>query len=216
MNGIDRQVGYWDRVADAKTFTHPFELERFAARVERPARILDQGCGYGRTLETLREAGYGNLVGLDISARMVERGRALHPGLDLRVQEGPGLPFPEAAFDAVLLFAVLTCIPTDAGQRTCIEEILRVLRPGGTLYASDYWLQEDARSVERYEGGRPAGAPYGVFRHAEGAVFRHHSRPWVEDLLGAFERPDLRDVDVVTMNGTRTRGFQFLGEKPPE
>lgn len=36
--------------------------------------------------------------------------------------------------DAVLLFTVLTCVPTDDGQQAIVREAGRVLRPGGLLY----------------------------------------------------------------------------------
>ena len=34
------QVPFWDSIADSKTFSHPLDLNRFAALVDRDARIL--------------------------------------------------------------------------------------------------------------------------------------------------------------------------------
>ncbi len=45
------QSGYWDRSA-AKTFTHPLS-DDFTAALEHSDRILDYGCGYGRSLRAL-------------------------------------------------------------------------------------------------------------------------------------------------------------------
>jgi SAM-dependent methyltransferase len=97
---------YWDAKSSAQSFSHPVNWD-WLAEVPKHARLLDYGCGYGRTLAELADAGRRNAVGVDFSAGMIERGRREHPQLDLRhVGE---LPLDEAdgAFDAALLVAVL-------------------------------------------------------------------------------------------------------------
>ncbi len=75
MDFLDRQTRYWDGAAGVKRFTHPLERGFFAGRVPKDARILDLGCGYGRIVSDLSAEGYGNVVGIDISGGMIERGR---------------------------------------------------------------------------------------------------------------------------------------------
>jgi hypothetical protein len=53
--------------------------------------------------------------------------------------------------------------------------------------------------------------PYGVFELEPGVLFRHLSRPWIDELFSAFERVEFIEVPVTTMNGNRARGFQYLG-----
>ena len=213
MNSLDRQTEYWNRVADEKHFTHPLDFGRFSELVPKAADILDLGCGYGRTWADLRSEGYRNVIGIDISRRMIERGHRLHPGADLRAWEGGELPFSPSSFDAVLLFAVLTCIPSDDGQRSLISEVDRVLRPDGALYLSDYPIQEDARNQSRYAQFASLYGTFGIFELPEGAVLRHHALEWIDDLLSPFTRTDLRFIDVPTMNGNMSRVFQYLGRK---
>jgi len=43
-------VSYWDRVACEKRFPHPLHLEWLKRYTGLRARIVDFGCGYGRTL----------------------------------------------------------------------------------------------------------------------------------------------------------------------
>jgi SAM-dependent methyltransferase len=213
MDPLDRQARYWDDAAEGKRFTHPLDRALLAGCVAPEARILDLGCGYGRIVSDLAEAGYRNVVGIDISGRMIERGRRLHPGADLRVFEGPGIPFPPGAFDMVLLFAVLTCVPTDGGQRALVSGIERVLRPGGFLYVSDYLLQEDERNRERYGRFEARYGTRGVFELPEGAVVRHHSPEWVRELFSRFAGVRFRTLDAATMNGNPAKIFQYLGRK---
>jgi SAM-dependent methyltransferase len=213
MSSLERQTQYWNRVADDKQFTHPLDRERFCECVPKAADILDLGCGYGRTWADLKAQGYVNVIGVDISRSMIERGRRLHPKADLRVWEDGGLPFAPSTFDAVLLFAVLTCIPTDDGQRTLISDVDRVLRPDGVLYVSDYPIQNDARNRNRYDQFESLYGKFGVFELPEGAVLRHHSLEWIEDLLSPFRRTHFRVIDVPTMNGNMSEAFQYIGRK---
>jgi SAM-dependent methyltransferase len=210
---VDRhQVDYWDRVADAKTFSHPLDDELLEL-APRTARVLDLGCGYGRTLAQLHERGYRHLSGVDTSGAMIARGRRLFPHLDLRVAgEAPERETrADGAFDLVLLFSVLTSTPGDDAQRRLIAAAGRRLAPEGLLYVSDLWLQEDERNRARYRAGLARHGRRGVFDLPEGGTFRHHDRAWVEELLRPFERLALRDIQVSTMNGHPARGFQFLG-----
>ncbi len=213
MGQLDNQVEYWNRVATSKQFTHPIDGNTFSKLVSSTARILDLGCGYGRVSVKIRDLGFPHIIGIDSSQEMVKRGKAQHPDLDLRVAEGSVLPFENGAFDVVVLFAVLTCIPTDEGQRACIEEISRVLASEGLLYVSDYWLQSDVRNVERYRNCHEDFGVYGVFRHDEGVICRHHERSWIRDLLSHFEHGEFREIELGTMNGNSASGFQFFGRR---
>jgi SAM-dependent methyltransferase len=141
---------------------------------------------------------------------MLARARREHPGLTL-VRAAPGpLPFRDGAFDAATLFAVLTCVPGDEGQRALVAELRRVLRPGGGLYVSDLLLNGDARNLARYDAARGRGMPYGVFEIDEGAVLRHHDPAWIDELFRGWS-PVLRTEFVATtMNGHTSRAFQLV------
>jgi SAM-dependent methyltransferase len=66
------QERYWDKVSDAKEFTTPFQINAFKNYASRESKILDVGCGYGRTLNELHEWGFKNLFGVDFSQGMIE------------------------------------------------------------------------------------------------------------------------------------------------
>ena len=210
---MENLIDYWDGAADTKSFTLPFDLELFGSRVSRGARILDYGCGYGRICRRLWEAGYRNLVGTDPSRRMIQRGKEENPHLDLRHIEDGSQTLEEGTFDAVILFAVLTCIPRDEDQIACVREILSLLRPGGVLYASDFWIQKDPRNIERYERYEREHGTYGIFELPEGAVLRHHDRRWISNLLTGLTVLHQADVVATTMNNHKAVVFQYLGRK---
>jgi SAM-dependent methyltransferase len=207
------QISYWNRVAHEKRFSHPLRLEWLERYSNQQARILDYGCGYGRTLAELSQAGFQNLSGVDFSAAMLARARVALPRLGLVRNDGHSLPFKDDCFDAALLFAVLTCIPDGDKQRSLLAETERVLRPGGLLYISDVLVNNDERNRERYERDAEKYKCYGVFELPEGVVVRHHRKEWIAEITGSFQQLEYEPFNVTTMNGNASAAFQYLGRK---
>jgi len=217
MQDLDRQIDYWDRIGPGKPFDHPVNLERLGQWVAPDHRILDFGCGYGRVLGGLHRGGYRNLLGVDQAPTMIAAARENFPGIRFEpLVSSPRLDLTDGSVDAALLFAVLTCVPTDAGQRSIVGELERVLRPGGLLYISDLWLQSDERNLQRYVRDAPKYGTYGVFDLPEGVTLRHHNRTWIEELTQGFQTVAVDDIDVATMNGHSAHGFQWFGLKTGE
>lgn len=96
-----------------------------------PARILDLGCGAGRTTRPLAAAGF-DVVGLDLSRGMVGAASELIPEAEYVHASATDLPFDPGSFDhALFAFNGLDYIPTEDGRRAALEEIHRVLVPDG-------------------------------------------------------------------------------------
>jgi 2-polyprenyl-6-hydroxyphenyl methylase/3-demethylubiquinone-9 3-methyltransferase len=92
--------------------------------------VLDFGCGAGRFVAALREAG-ADPVGVEIAEAALERARANVPGADLRLLEPDGsLPLEHASVDLVWCSEVLEHAAEPAHL---LLEARRVLRPGGRL-----------------------------------------------------------------------------------
>lgn len=206
------QKEYWNQAADTKNFTTPFQAEAFEKYVTKEGHILDVGCGYGRTLDELYQTGYKNLTGIDFSESMIRRGREQFPYLDLRIKQSSWIDLPDESMDAVILFAVLTCIRDNEEQQALIQEIRRVLKPGGILYVNDFLLNTDERNRERYEDFQDKYGIYGVFELPEGAVLRHHDEVWIRKLLGGFSTQVYEHLIFTTMNGHKSNGFYFIGK----
>jgi SAM-dependent methyltransferase len=211
---LDCQFEYWNTEGPRKSFGHPLNLRRLSQWLSSDSRILDFGCGYGRSLGELFDSGYRNLIGFDFSPAMIAAARARYPGITFQAVQSSTIPLPDASVDGTLLFSVLTCVPTDDGQRAIIAELRRVLRPGGLLYISDLWLQSDERNLTRYARDEPKYGMYGVFDLPEGVTVRHHDPKWIETLTRDFEMVALDDLEVQTMNGNPAKAFQWFGLKP--
>jgi ubiquinone/menaquinone biosynthesis C-methylase UbiE len=96
--------------------------------------ILDVGCGdgYGSSA-VLKDLNYDLFVGLDLSPEKLKS--ACHSLRACRavIGDAQGLPFPDETFDLAFSLETLEHLinPADA-----LEEITRVLQPGGTLFLS--------------------------------------------------------------------------------
>lgn len=206
------QSQFWDRAAGSKVFSHPLDHDRFVREVGVGAAVLDYGCGRGRLCGELAQRGFHDLTGVDYSAEMIDAAKQDHPQLDFSVVDGEALPFANGRFDAVLLFAVLTCIASSAAQRSLVAEVRRVLRPGGLLLVSDYPLQTDTRNLVRYDAYAHESSDseaYGTFRLPDGGLVRHHRREWFSRLLADWNIVQEVEFDATTMNGNPARIVQI-------
>jgi len=208
---LNSQYEYWNTTGTQKSFAHPVNLRRVRQWISDEGCILDFGCGYGRVLGELYKEGYDKLIGLDFSPAMIAAARAQYPEIAFEQIESLTIPLPDASVDGVLLFSVLTCIPTDEGQRELLKEVNRVLNRGGLLYISDLWLQTDERNLTRYARDEQKYGIYGVFDLPEGVTVRHHDQEWIETLTSDFTTVALDEIEVVTMNGNPARAFQWFG-----
>ena len=105
-------------------------------------RLLDVGCGTGALLERLSETHpVVQLSGIDPVPEMLAIARQrLSPAIELREGWAERLPFAAERFDVVVACNMFHYIhePTAA-----LQEMMRVLRPGGQLvitdWCDDYW-----------------------------------------------------------------------------
>jgi SAM-dependent methyltransferase len=91
--------------------------------------VLDAGCGGGATMENLRR--HGRVRGMEFAPEAVEYNR--ERGRDVVEGSIEELPFEDASFDLALALDVIEHVPDDA---RALEELYRVLRPGGALLAT--------------------------------------------------------------------------------
>lgn len=101
-------------------------------QINSRSRVLDIGCGAGRSLTPINDQDDIERIGIDLSRTAVSTARSRFSGLDATFAIGDGrhLPFKDDSFDAVQMVGVLAGV----GDVTpLLIECKRVLRPGGTL-----------------------------------------------------------------------------------
>jgi phosphoethanolamine N-methyltransferase len=126
----------------------PAEVERVLSGIELTGkRVLDLGCGSGGiTLFIAEKFHPKQIVGFDVELPVIARARhrATRMGLAGQVEftQGPPgrLPFPDESFDLVFSKDAMVHIPD---KDAIFAEIVRVLKPGGMLAASDWLISHD-------------------------------------------------------------------------
>ena len=125
---------YEDFWADAPDDPEPWAWQRrrslLLAEARPGQRVLDLGCGAGRFVVALRDAG-ADPVGVELAEAALERARSNAPGADLRLLDADGsLPLEHASVDLVWCSEVLEHV---ADTAYLLLEVRRVLRPDGRL-----------------------------------------------------------------------------------
>jgi SAM-dependent methyltransferase len=168
-----------------------------AAVVARGERVLDVACGTGvLAREAARHVGEASLVaGVDPSAGMLAVASSIAPRIEWSRGTAEALPYPVAAFDAVVSQFGLMFF---ADRAQALREMLRVLKPGGRMavavwdslehtpaYAATVDLLEHSAGTRAAD---PLRAPFALGDRAE--------------LLALFQSAGAKAPAVTTHRGT--------------
>jgi SAM-dependent methyltransferase len=135
----ESEKAQYEAQAEARYTLEPY-LKTFAQFPAAAGKdVLEIGVGMGADHLELAKAGPRTLSGVDLTPRAIEH---THKRLDiyglpseLRVGDAENLPFQDNAFDLVYSWGVIHHSPNTA---KAVQEIWRVLRPGGTARVMIY------------------------------------------------------------------------------
>jgi len=190
------QIEAWNSVAQKVDFNLEIDTPEFKRIVPRDTTILDYGCGYGRTPEALSASGYGSIVGVDSSAEMIQRGNLEYPHLSLRQSDNIELKYPDGHFGAIILCAVLTCVPEYQAKLRILTEINRLLGHGGILHMVEFCSETEK-----------------TFESDFGVVMNHQQPNKLKSLVGIFTELKFEIIPVQTMAGNKAKAVSYFGQK---
>lgn len=113
--------------------------------IDETTTVLDVGCGVGLTARYLATEIGCNVVGVDISSRMIVRAEeyAANASVSDRVQFRTGdvedLPYEDDRFDVVIVESVVSLLKE---KNRAVRECVRVVRPGGFVgFNETIWIK---------------------------------------------------------------------------
>ena len=114
--------------------------------------LLDIGCATGAlTARIARQFGFSKAIGMDFVPEVLDLGRGSYPEIDFRLGTLPRIDIEAASADVVIASEVLYYL-TPEGRAEAIDEVARVLRPGGILLftavlGGRYFSVEEAKAL---------------------------------------------------------------------
>jgi ubiquinone/menaquinone biosynthesis C-methylase UbiE len=166
-----------------------------------PKRVLDMGCGFGKSTRPFYEAlGTGKVEGIDLSApclRLAARDGAA--AARFRQVDATRTDYADASFDLVTSTMLLHELPPREVEKV-LAESARLLKPGGRMVHLDFLPADDdfARLIH--------------FGHA-----RRNNEPYMEplagmDLPGVLKRLGFRNIEITPFeeaDGTLGPGYAY-------
>ncbi len=191
----DEPLGFWDRIG-----------QRTVDRLGLPAgaKVLDVGCGTGASALAAAEVigRDGSVVAVDLSARLLDRGRAKArtrglTNVAFQLGDMTALDYPDGHFDAVVSVFSIFFVPDMEGL---VRELWRVVRPQGRLAVTTWGPRIFEPAYSRWLAAVKQERPdlYSAFN------------PWDRITTAASVRQLLTDGGVIDAEVTEEGGVQPL------
>jgi len=124
-------------------------LHRFSQEIGDRRPVWDFGCGPGQTTKYLKNLGI-EISGLDLSKKILEQARTIHPGINFRKGNILELEFVDDSIGGVVAFYAIVHF-TEEQVEIAFRETFRVLQPGG-LFLFTYHIREKTIHIEEFLG----------------------------------------------------------------
>jgi SAM-dependent methyltransferase len=128
---------YADKYMDEMNYKH-FDrllLKSFAVENFGKGEAIDLGCGPGQTTKYLSDCGLSDILGVDISTKMIELAKELNPSLKFDNADILNLKYPDDHFGSAIAFYAIVHFSYEK-LKIAFSEVRRVLAgKGGFLFS---------------------------------------------------------------------------------
>ena len=171
-------------------------------------KILEAGCGGGRNMDWFVKNNF-LIYGIDQSEAAILNLRGKYPDLNderLQVARVEKLPFPEAYFDHIISSAVLHFAKSETHFKEMLGEMVRVLKPGGSLFirlASDIGIEHKVILLGD-----------GNYQIPDGSMRFLLTRQLVRELVQTFHLAYLEPLKTVNVEDVRCMSTLVFRREP--
>ena len=196
-----------------------FYLKDYEKRViekyfKKGMKILDLGCGAGRTTRVLKDMGY-DVVGVDIVRELIELAKKNHPHIDFRVQDACQINFPDNSFDLTFFsFNGFDYIYPQERRFQAIREIRRILKKDGLFIYSSHnaWnIPRTKMSIITFFRNLlklKIFTNYRLERHKMGDLITYYGHPFKE--IKNLKKNNFQFVDIFGLGRVKNSKNKFL------
>jgi ubiquinone/menaquinone biosynthesis C-methylase UbiE len=152
-NHVEMNRQTYNTIADQFSGTRDYlweDLKGLQQYVKPNESVLDLGCGNGR-LYQLFEKNQVSYTGSDQSEELIKLAKEKFVDASFVVSEMTELPFEDNSFDSIWAMASYHHLPTDEQRQKGLDEMKRVLKPGGRIIMLNWnmygeWVQKKVAS----------------------------------------------------------------------
>ena len=173
-------------------------------RYQKSQKILDAGCGSGRNMKWFLQNDF-DIYGIDTSEAAIMNLKKLNANLaddHLQVAALEKIPFDNNLFDHIICSAVLHFANSVTHFKEMFSELLRVLKPGGTLFirmASDIGIEKQVELLSE-----------GNYKIPDGSMRFLLTKPLLEKVKNEFKFSFLEPLKTVNVNDIRCMSTLML------
>ncbi len=195
--------------------------------IQKDSKIIDIGCGFGKTVFDLHKQGYVNICGIDSNKSGIKfanlKSKRLNPKPKVKIANALYLPYQDSIFDGVITQAFWTTIVTAKERLKIIKEINRIMKQNGILYIADFEQNYHLPMYKkRYEDGIKKGYENGTFevinKKTEEFEYlaHHHTKEELSKLAreGGFSKIEHYESKIfTTRSGNKINGCVMIIRK---
>ena len=127
----------------------------FEKYVKKSDRILDLGCGTGRTTINLYKLGYQNIIGLDISDKLIDSAKSYaqenNLNIDFLVDDATDIKHQEKGFDVIFFsFNGIMSIPKKENREKVLKNAYKLLKPNGIFIFTAHNRDDSADEYKQF------------------------------------------------------------------
>lgn len=167
--------------------------------ISKSCKILDVGCGKGRTIKFLKKNGFTNVIGIE----------PLHENTELGITRTGFEEYQtNKKFDVVILMGLLSLIERDKRQKF-IDKAKSMLNEKGIIFLEDFGLTWNVRNLKRYLS-KLWRFDFGTF-NLQGVEIHHFTKDELTGLFSGFEVKIFEKTTFKTMHGNTCNGYLIIG-----
>ena len=173
-------------------------------RYQKSQKILDAGCGSGRNMKWFLQNDF-DIYGIDTSEAAIINLKKVNANLandHLQVAALEKIPFDNNFFDHIICSAVLHFAKSVTHFKEMFSELLRVLKPGGTLFirmASDIGIEKQVELLSE-----------GNYKIPDGSMRFLLTKPLLEEVKNEFQFSFVEPLKTVNVNDIRCMSTLML------
>lgn len=173
--GLSLHYGIWED--DIKNFTDSIintnKILMNLAKIEESDQVLDAGCGVGGAAIFLTKTKNAKVTGISLSQKQIDfataaaQERGLQDKVDFSLMDYTQTSFPNESFDVIWACESISSAPD---KMLFIKEAYRLLKKGGRLILSDFFLTSDDQ-VDRSDWIKKWGSTWGISNFVSSNLF---------------------------------------------